>query len=847
MRTLVAIGVVLGLVSTVLGHGYFEETGSLGGTRDCRGIAALPDGKILIAGGALHGAGMLEMRSEIYDPHSGSFSYGDSILAEREHHAMVALADGRVLLAGGVAPGGITLSSAEIYNPNTEEFEPTGDMNCARMYHTATLLLDGTVLVAGGAVDCNGSRAITCAELYHPDTGAFEVVGDMNSRRQNHTATLLSDGRVLITGGVPGTGNCGAGPGYDTGEIYDPNVRMFTLMGTAMSDGRQDHSATLLADGTVLVTGGVNSSYTGAAVLSSADIFDPGTDSFSPTGHMSEPRARFGIAGLPDGSAMVFGGQAGSYPFRPTDRAEAYDADSGSFTLICSRMVLARGYFGSATLQDGRILIAGGSGIHGGTASAELFVPCVDQCVWIDFGEVTQCQFVDGTEWQDLGVTISSPEGLVGWIANVSICPPSPECLTVGHQCPEHSTDGDFVITFSEFVEVTWVSVDIWDNDVTSPTEYIAFILSDGDSIAFPLVAGANTCVTYSYSDVIDHTPVARVRIEEDYPDVQFPPNDGVAIDNLCFARRAEVLAVIDIDPDVLNPRSHGRWITCYIELPEGYDPADIDVSTVMLNETVPAEMEPTEVGDYDSDGIPDRMVKFSRSAVIDILPSGEEVEVRVSGEVAGQLFADADIIRVLMPKLTYPNGGEVLEIGQECIITWEAAAGYHPEWYSAYYTADDCQSWNLIAENVEATDCVWIVPDAASVNCRVLVEACDSEGIMGHDMSDGNFTICGGAGPPVVDVIPSEFALHPFNPNPFSQGTVIGFDLPETHHVKITIHDVRGRLVRELADEIRPANSHSVLWNGKDGSGGDVAVGIYFVRLEAGRHRAMGKLVVVR
>jgi hypothetical protein len=106
--------------------------------------------------------------------------------------------------------------------------------------------------------------------------------------------------------------------------------------------------------------------------------------------------------------------------------------------------------------------------------------------------------------------------------------------------------------------------------------------------------------------------------------------------------------AVVEVHPDVLNPRSKGRWVTCYIEVPEGYDPAGIDVSTVLLNETVPAEEDPTEVGDHDGDGIPDLMVKFSRSELVDVLPHGQEVGVRVSGKVGDAWFGGVDAVRVL-------------------------------------------------------------------------------------------------------------------------------------------------------------------------------------------------------
>ena len=107
--------------------------------------------------------------------------------------------------------------------------------------------------------------------------------------------------------------------------------------------------------------------------------------------------------------------------------------------------------------------------------------------------------------------------------------------------------------------------------------------------------------------------------------------------------------AMIDFDPDVLNLQSEGKWVTTYIELPEGYDASNITVSTVMLNDQVQAEMKPTEIGDYDDDGIADLMVKFDWSAVQEILEVGDEVEITVTGELTdGTPFGGSDMIRVI-------------------------------------------------------------------------------------------------------------------------------------------------------------------------------------------------------
>jgi hypothetical protein len=112
------------------------------------------------------------------------------------------------------------------------------------------------------------------------------------------------------------------------------------------------------------------------------------------------------------------------------------------------------------------------------------------------------------------------------------------------------------------------------------------------------------------------------------------------------------ISATVDIDPDVLNLQSEGKWITCYVGLPEGYDVAQIDVGTMLLNGVVSAESKPTGVDDYDGDGIADLMVKFDRSALEQILGPGDGVEITVTGEVAGTLFGipfeGSDIIRVI-------------------------------------------------------------------------------------------------------------------------------------------------------------------------------------------------------
>jgi len=112
--------------------------------------------------------------------------------------------------------------------------------------------------------------------------------------------------------------------------------------------------------------------------------------------------------------------------------------------------------------------------------------------------------------------------------------------------------------------------------------------------------------------------------------------------------------ATIDIDPDTLELSSQGEMITCYIELPEGFDVSAIDVSTILMDDTVYAKLQPIKIADHDGDFIPDLMVKFDRQAVINYLVSigvqpNDEVELTLTGDLTdGISFKGSDIIRVI-------------------------------------------------------------------------------------------------------------------------------------------------------------------------------------------------------
>ncbi len=161
------------------------------------------------------------------------------------------LPDGDVLVAGGGT------NTADLYDPSTGVFTATGSMSVARTNATATLLPNGNVLVAGG-VDSRGQQVAT-ADLYDPTTGTFTPTGSMHTARSGQTATLLDDGKVLVAGGgCNHHGSCDAGSFLDnlsSAELYNPKTGSWSITGS-MHFEREYFTATLLGDGDVLAAGG---------------------------------------------------------------------------------------------------------------------------------------------------------------------------------------------------------------------------------------------------------------------------------------------------------------------------------------------------------------------------------------------------------------------------------------------------------------------------------------------------------------------------------------------------------------------------------------------------------------
>ncbi|HEV3109277.1 MAG TPA: kelch repeat-containing protein [Candidatus Binataceae bacterium] len=301
----------------------FTSTGPMGYPRLGHSVTVLNNQTILIAGGHNAFSARSMPSAELYDIKTGSFSFTGSMNSARLNHAAVLLNNGKVLISGGQNPDFSAIDLAEVYDPATGQFSPTASMLNARLGHTATVLKDGTVLIAGGA---DNDGLLKSAELYDAKGAGSAPVGSMTAVRQGATATLLPNGSVLIAGGASQVGSC-AGCATASAEIYNPSTKTFTRSGN-MGTPRRGHSATLLSNGTVLIAGGLNDA--SGAVLATTEIYNPATRTFSRAASMNVARFDHVAGALASGKVLLAGGF--NSPSAITNTAELYDPATGKFT-----------------------------------------------------------------------------------------------------------------------------------------------------------------------------------------------------------------------------------------------------------------------------------------------------------------------------------------------------------------------------------------------------------------------------------------------------------------------------------------------------------------------------------
>jgi hypothetical protein len=350
----------------------FRTTGALSTARRNHSATVLPSGRVLVTGG--EGATGLLSSTEVYTSSAKGWSPVASLATARTNHQATVLPSGHVLVTGGRGSGG-ALDKAEVFEALGSS-SPTAPLTEARTHFMAVLLPDGQVLVVGGA---GSSGPLDSAQLYNPATGEWSDTNPLGEARASATATLLATGKVLAAGGKGGGSQGLQGSGTDTvfgsAELYDPATKSWLPTGPLQTP-RHSHSALRLASGKVLVTGGIGEN---GKPLRSAELYDPATGTWTSAGTMLVARRDHMVAQLPTGSVLIAGGM--NEQDKPLFSAEVYEPKSGKWRETAS-MKTARAESRAALLPTSQVLVAGGTddGVQV-LQSAEIYEPTKEQ--WI--------------------------------------------------------------------------------------------------------------------------------------------------------------------------------------------------------------------------------------------------------------------------------------------------------------------------------------------------------------------------------------------------------------------------------------------------------------------------------
>ncbi|WP_163990423.1 kelch repeat-containing protein [Pyxidicoccus caerfyrddinensis] len=322
--------------------GHWARTGSLKEGRMNHCAVLLGSGKVLM--GPTWGAS----KTELYDPTTGQWSYTTGAAKHyRTWYTATRLMNGKVLVAGG-AVGTVKPVETELYDPATGTWTVNGSLDEGRHGHTATLLQDGRVLLVGGY----GTNGYGKVEVYDPATNAWSILAGRQPQA-DHTATLLKNGKVLLVGGNTNTA---------LAFLFDPTTNTLSSI-TPPGEPLMLHTATRLDDleGRVLVGGGSGHSW----------LYSPDSGSWTFVAGQWTTNGYHTATLLLDGRVLLTGGEGPNGLLRD---AELFDPVTNTWTTTSPMFETRRGHT-ATLLADGRVLVAGSNGYGSPDGTCELYTP----------------------------------------------------------------------------------------------------------------------------------------------------------------------------------------------------------------------------------------------------------------------------------------------------------------------------------------------------------------------------------------------------------------------------------------------------------------------------------------
>jgi len=388
---------------------------------------------------------------------------------------------------------------------------------------------------------------------------------------------------------------------------------------------------------------------------------------------------------------------------------------------------------------------------------------------------------------------------------------------------------------------------------------------SDGTVDVYAIVAlGGSAAVAEPITSTYQFKFVTSIQVGENPEGLAFDKTTGLLLvvnagDNTISFINASgrpagpVTAIIDVDPNSINPTTKGKYISAYLQFPTFLDPFDVILSTVRFNAqngSVAAETTLSAILDHNGDGILERQVKFNRTSVQSLIPIGFPVQVSVTGQVDGRTFTGYDSVKVLRPKIKNPHAAQIVPQLSDLNIQWSPIGNGVAYKMDIFYSRDGGETWLPVVQGTaDDSSYVWNVPDiVSSRNCFLQLVAKNKKNeVTGVEIMADPFTVSD-APVGLDETLPVRFALLPAAPNPFTAlGTKVRFDLPEPANVTLRIYGVDGGIVRTLAnDAAYPAGRHALTWDGRNDQGLAIHGGVYFIKIEAGPKRAVQKVVRV-
>lgn len=286
----------------------------------------------------------------------GRFRPGGELATARSGHTATLLKDGRVLVVGGRGANVVELSSVELWEPKARRFRLGPPLAIGRSGHTATALPDGRVVVVGGTAheSKDGEErfvALTSVEIFDPRTNRWSHGPSLNQARHWHTATLLADGRLLVAGGMREQRQL-----LSSVEAWSVGEQQWVEL-AEMPQPRARHQAALLPDGTVLVAGG-RVAHNGATDPSASTLrFEPASSRWSALPELKDPRQNHALVVLSDGRGLVIGGVGKG---GMTNLCEFWRPDDAAWALAQHSLSMALSGHSATVLPSGNVLVVGG-------------------------------------------------------------------------------------------------------------------------------------------------------------------------------------------------------------------------------------------------------------------------------------------------------------------------------------------------------------------------------------------------------------------------------------------------------------------------------------------------------